>query len=201
MAQARKSEEELADLIKLMREETLDDHEAQQALAIDEGVSFEPPEAYYPDDMGQTLARELQFFYYFVAACRMCNLDYITSVCRRMLSYTQYLYEVLSEKRFPLNDNPEGKSVARQSVKITRDVCHSLDMLLRVQNMLYSTVEKRRRAMNVEGDVSDDTETDPNYSQVSRHTLLQASLPTLWYSTPKMKLKPPFSLINFLTRV
>ncbi|XP_022788404.1 uncharacterized protein LOC111328274 [Stylophora pistillata] len=37
-------------------------------------------------------------------------------------------------------------------------------MLWRDQNMLYSTVERRRREMNTEGDVSQDTETDPDYS-------------------------------------
>lgn len=74
-------------------------------------------------------------------------------------------------------------------------------MLQRVQNMLYSTVERRRREMNVEGGMSDDTETDPHYSpKVNRRTLLLASLPTLWYSTRKMKPKPSFSLINFLRR-
>ena len=67
--------------------------------------------------------------------------------------------------------------------------------------MLYSTVERRRREMNTEGDVSQDTETDPDYSpKVSWRNLLLASLPTLWYSTRNMKPKPPFSLINFLGR-
>lgn len=34
--------------------------------------------------------------------------------------------------------------------------------------MLYSTVERRRREMNVKGGVSDDTETDPHYSPKER---------------------------------
>lgn len=62
-------------------------------MAIHQGVPFKPPEAYYPKDMGQTLAKEIQFFYYFVAASQIFNLDHITNVSYRMLSYTVSIRE------------------------------------------------------------------------------------------------------------
>lgn len=176
--------EELEEVIRLMSRASLDDKEAQQKLRISKGFPFEPPETYSPLDMGRSLARELGDFYSFVEATQYCSLTHVNNVSRKMLGYAQFLYESIAPKRFSCPKHLKAKDVAAHSSKLLKDVCATVTMCRGVQQLQRKRDAVLRRAANKEGDVSDNSETDPAWSEeVRRHTFLLPLLLPLWCST------------------
>ena len=55
--------EELQELIRLLREASIDDKQAQERLNIHEGIEFQAPETFTPLDHGKALKTDLLDFY------------------------------------------------------------------------------------------------------------------------------------------
>ena len=155
--------EELEELIRLLREASLDDKQAQEKLNIQEGIKFTPPETFAPLDHGKALKTDLMEFYNFLAAADYCNLRYVHSVATKTVSHAQFLYESIAEDKYPLPESLRARNVAAVSCEIVQDVCKSVDMCRRAQQIERRTAEGLIKVANVEGDVTDDSE-DPNWS-------------------------------------
>ncbi|PFX24882.1 hypothetical protein AWC38_SpisGene10525 [Stylophora pistillata] len=139
--------------------------------------NFSPPDAYYPTDTGQSLAMALYDFYNFVVATEFCNLRHVSSVTCRMMSHVQYVYQSIAKRRFKCSRSLKGKEVATRAHNVLKDTCRSVAMCRSVQRLHKRRVETMRREANREGDVTNDSDADPDWSTQETDTFEDGEVP------------------------
>ena len=155
--------EELEELIRLLREASLDEKQAQKRLNITEGLGFQAPETFAPLDHGKALKTDLMEFYNFLAAVEYCDLRYVHGVATKMISHAQFLNESIAEKKYPLPTSLRARDVAAISCDMVKDVYRSVDLCRQAQRIQRRKAEEEIKVANMEGDVMDDSQ-DPDWS-------------------------------------
>lgn len=135
-------EQKIGTVIDLVKRSVKGNFTAQELLHLKEGVPYDSPTMFNPEQSPDKLIDDMCDLAYFAAASNKLQLNHCEQMARVGLCYARYAYNCLHDKIPKKGSIFNGQDVAEETLKIIEDMCATMDMLVDVQKM---EVDRRKK--------------------------------------------------------
>lgn len=135
-------EDELKTVIGPLERATIADKDTLEALHVEEGYDLAFPAPFDSSRSLQCLWDEVCELVYFVSSAEHCQLQHISELSRKMLTYVLYVYNLHSQKTFSGTKKLHGQDVAWGCLHMVDDVIRTANMLKEVGRVEEPTSSK-----------------------------------------------------------